>query len=268
VKEAWTLDGKLIGSADALRLDRRASHLQEIYAKPAKLRRKDSETTIYGPTSLLEAIFAFGRKGITMQRYKGLGEMNPDQLWETTLDPNVRTLLRVKVSELDEADDIFDVRRVLEAAIGARVAARIDAAGTAALGEIVGRMEAAVAAGDAPAYAAFNLEFHDTLARLSGNRRLHEDYTRLVAQLSLLRRRVHARDRGSMQASLDEHRAIVAAVTQRCPEAASELMVRHATHSRARMQQVFDARRGPASPIPGEPVPGASPSHVRLEHSN
>jgi DNA gyrase subunit B len=107
VKEAWTLDGKLIGSADALRLDRKAEHLQEIYARPAKLRRKDSETAIYGPTSLLDAIFAFGRKGITMQRYKGLGEMNPDQLWETTLDPNVRTLLRVKVSELDEADDIF-----------------------------------------------------------------------------------------------------------------------------------------------------------------
>jgi DNA gyrase subunit B len=107
VKEAWTLDGKLIGSADALRLDRRADHLQEIYSRPAKLRRKDGETVIYGPTSLLDAIFAFGRKGITMQRYKGLGEMNPEQLWETTLDPNVRTLLRVKVSELDEADDIF-----------------------------------------------------------------------------------------------------------------------------------------------------------------
>ncbi len=107
VTEAWTLDGKLIGSADALRLDRKAEHLQEIYARPAKLRRKDNETAIYGPTSLLDAIFAFGRKGITMQRYKGLGEMNPDQLWETTLDPNVRTLLRVKVSELDEADDIF-----------------------------------------------------------------------------------------------------------------------------------------------------------------
>jgi DNA gyrase subunit B len=103
----WTLDGKLIGSADALRLDRKAEHLQEIYARPAKLRRKDGETAIYGPGSLLDAIFAFGRKGITMQRYKGLGEMNPDQLWETTLDPNVRTLLRVKVSELDEADDIF-----------------------------------------------------------------------------------------------------------------------------------------------------------------
>jgi DNA gyrase subunit B len=81
--------------------------LQEIYERPAKLRRKDGETVIFGPTSLLDAVFAFGRKGITMQRYKGLGEMNPEQLWETTLDPNVRTLLRVKVSELDEADDIF-----------------------------------------------------------------------------------------------------------------------------------------------------------------
>lgn len=107
VKESWTLDGKLIGSADALRLDRKSGHLQEIYERPAKLRRKDGETVIYGPTSLLDAVFAFGRKGITMQRYKGLGEMNPEQLWETTLDPNVRTLLRVKVSELDEADDIF-----------------------------------------------------------------------------------------------------------------------------------------------------------------
>jgi DNA gyrase subunit B len=107
VKESWTLDGKLIASSDALRLDKKAAHLQEIYAKPARLRRKDSDTAIYGPTDLLEAVFAAGRKGIAMQRYKGLGEMNPEQLWETTLDANVRSLLRVKVSELDEADDIF-----------------------------------------------------------------------------------------------------------------------------------------------------------------
>ena len=85
----------------------RPAHLQEIYERRAKLRRKDGETAIFGPTSLLDAVFAFGRKGITMQRYKGLGEMNPEQLWETTLDPNVRTLLRCKVTELDEADDIF-----------------------------------------------------------------------------------------------------------------------------------------------------------------
>ena len=60
-----------------------------------------------GRVGLLEAVFAAGRKGLTMQRYKGLGEMNPEQLWETTLDPNVRSLLQVKVNEVDEADDIF-----------------------------------------------------------------------------------------------------------------------------------------------------------------
>jgi DNA gyrase subunit B len=107
VKENWVIDGKLIGSADALRLDKKAVHLQEIYARPAKLRRKDDDTAIYGPSGLLEAIFAVGRKGVTIQRYKGLGEMNPEQLWETTLDANVRTLLKVQVRELDEADDIF-----------------------------------------------------------------------------------------------------------------------------------------------------------------
>jgi DNA gyrase subunit B len=107
VKESWAIDAKLIGSSDVLRLDKKAAHLQEIYARPAKLRRKESDTVIHGPLDLLEAIFAAARKGISMQRYKGLGEMNPEQLWETTLDSNVRSLLRVKVSELDEADDIF-----------------------------------------------------------------------------------------------------------------------------------------------------------------
>ncbi|HTN98680.1 MAG TPA: DNA topoisomerase (ATP-hydrolyzing) subunit B [Nordella sp.] len=107
VKESWTIDARLIGSADAIRLDKKAAHLQEIYAKPARLRRKDSDKVIHGPIDLLEAVFAAGRKGISLQRYKGLGEMNPEQLWETTLDSNVRSLLRVKVSELDEADDLF-----------------------------------------------------------------------------------------------------------------------------------------------------------------
>jgi DNA gyrase subunit B len=107
VKESWTIDGKLIASADAMRLDRKAVHLQEIYARPARLRRKDQETVIHGPLELLNAVFAAGRKGITMQRYKGLGEMNPEQLWETTLDENVRSLLKVQVRELDEADDLF-----------------------------------------------------------------------------------------------------------------------------------------------------------------
>jgi DNA gyrase subunit B len=107
VKESWLIDAKLIGSSDALRLDKKTEHLQEVYARPSKLKRKDSDTVINGPLGLLDAVFATGRKGVTLQRYKGLGEMNPEQLWETTLDPNVRTLLRVKVSEMDQADDLF-----------------------------------------------------------------------------------------------------------------------------------------------------------------
>ena len=90
-----------------MRLDRKTTHLQEIYARPAKLRARMRIRRSMGRLSLLDAIFLAGRKGVTMQRYKGLGEMNPEQLWETTLDPNVRSLLRVKVSEMDQADDLF-----------------------------------------------------------------------------------------------------------------------------------------------------------------
>ncbi len=107
VKESWHIDHKLISSADAIRLDRKTAQLQDVYALPAKLRRKDIDIPINGPLGLLEAVFATGRKGVTMQRYKGLGEMNAEQLWETTLDPNVRSLLRVKVAEIDQADDLF-----------------------------------------------------------------------------------------------------------------------------------------------------------------
>jgi DNA gyrase subunit B len=70
--------------------------------------RKDEETTIHGPISLFDAVMAIGRKGLTLQRYKGLGEMNPEQLWETTLDTNARSLLQVNVKEIDEANTIFD----------------------------------------------------------------------------------------------------------------------------------------------------------------
>ena len=107
VKEVAVLDQALLNSADARKIDEYASALQEAYAKPGSLRRKDDEMKIYGPLDLFAAITAAGRKGITLQRYKGLGEMNPNQLWETTLDSNVRSLLQVKVKESDEADDIF-----------------------------------------------------------------------------------------------------------------------------------------------------------------
>ncbi len=107
VKEVAVIDQALLGSADARKLDEFAASLQEIYPRPGLLRRKGEETAIHGPVSLFEALTNAGRKGITMQRYKGLGEMNPGQLWETTLDTNVRSLLQVKIKEVDEADDIF-----------------------------------------------------------------------------------------------------------------------------------------------------------------
>jgi DNA gyrase subunit B len=107
VMESHLVDGPFIASADALKLDQYAEHLQEVYAKPATLKRKDISTVVHGPSELLDAVMAAGRKGLTLQRYKGLGEMNPEQLWETTLDLNTRTILQVKVGELDEADEIF-----------------------------------------------------------------------------------------------------------------------------------------------------------------
>ena len=107
VKDVAMIDDALLGSADARKLDDYAAKLQEAYPKPGLLRRKDSETAIHGPVDLFEAVTESGRKGIALQRYKGLGEMNADQLWETTLDSEARSLLQVKVKEVDEADDIF-----------------------------------------------------------------------------------------------------------------------------------------------------------------
>ncbi len=107
VNEVHILDRSLIGSLEARRLNERHAHITEIYGAPAVLRRKDTQTPIYGPRNLVDAVFEAGRKGIAMQRYKGLGEMNYEQLWETTLDPETRTLLQVKLGDLSEADEIF-----------------------------------------------------------------------------------------------------------------------------------------------------------------
>jgi DNA gyrase subunit B len=107
VKDAAIIDHALLGSADARKLDECAPRLQEAYARPGTMRRKDAETPIHGPVDLFEAVTDAGRKGLSLQRYKGLGEMNADQLWETTLDTEARSLLQVKVKEVDEADDIF-----------------------------------------------------------------------------------------------------------------------------------------------------------------
>ncbi|MBR1162090.1 DNA topoisomerase (ATP-hydrolyzing) subunit B [Bradyrhizobium elkanii] len=107
VREFAVIDDAFLGSADARKLDEYATELQEIYVRAGKLRRKDAEQIIHGPIDLFEAVTDAARKGISLQRYKGLGEMNPEQLWETTLDTEARSLLQVKIKEVDEADDIF-----------------------------------------------------------------------------------------------------------------------------------------------------------------
>jgi DNA gyrase subunit B len=107
VQERHVIDGHLIKSAEARRLDALAEDLQAVYQKPGLFAVKDKESTISSPTELFAAVLEAGRKGVTIQRYKGLGEMNPDQLWETTLDPEARTLLQVKINHADEADEIF-----------------------------------------------------------------------------------------------------------------------------------------------------------------
>jgi DNA gyrase subunit B len=107
VKQAVTLDAGLLASAEARRLDEHAKPLREAFLEPAVFLRRGEEASVSGPSELLEAINAAGRKGVAFQRYKGLGEMNKDQLWETTLDREARSLLQVKIREVDEADDIF-----------------------------------------------------------------------------------------------------------------------------------------------------------------
>ena len=108
VEEKAVLDRTLLASQDAIRLNNQADDIRPLYVEPSILRNdKAGEVNIHGPIGLLEAVLASGRKGLKIQRYKGLGEMNADQLWETTLDANARTLLQVKVAHADDADDMF-----------------------------------------------------------------------------------------------------------------------------------------------------------------
>jgi DNA gyrase subunit B len=108
VTETRRIDAAIIKSAEARRIDGYAADLQALFAKHGTLRHgKDETKKIHGPRDLFDMVMAIGRKGVTVQRYKGLGEMNPEQLWSTTLDPEARTLLQVKIDHADEAGEIF-----------------------------------------------------------------------------------------------------------------------------------------------------------------
>ncbi len=108
VAETHRITPSLLRSAEARRIDEEAGRLQALYTRHATFRVKDNEHRITGPIALFDAVVATARKGMSIQRYKGLGEMNPDQLWETTLDPDARTLLQVRVEHVDEAGKLFE----------------------------------------------------------------------------------------------------------------------------------------------------------------
>ncbi len=107
VTETVVLDRSLRASPDAKRLNERALAVSGDYAGRASFVPKSGPVTINSPRELVDAVITSGAKGMKIQRYKGLGEMNPGQLWETTLDPNARSLLQVSVTHADTADELF-----------------------------------------------------------------------------------------------------------------------------------------------------------------
>jgi DNA gyrase subunit B len=107
IPEELRIDGKTVQSPEAQKLNALSDSMQQHFLARPTLVRKDVEEKLDGPVMLVEKVMEMGRKGVAIQRYKGLGEMNPDQLWETTLDPEARTLLQVKVSQADSAESIF-----------------------------------------------------------------------------------------------------------------------------------------------------------------
>ncbi|MDE6478232.1 MAG: DNA gyrase subunit B, partial [Alphaproteobacteria bacterium] len=91
-----------------LRMDGR-DELIETFAKPVTLRVKSKSQKIWGALNLLDTAFEYAKTGLKIQRYKGLGEMNAEQLWETTMDPNNRSLFQVKINDASQADEVVSM---------------------------------------------------------------------------------------------------------------------------------------------------------------
>jgi len=109
VTENYNINATLVPYREAERLHNAAAKISALFAKPAIIERKDRKIICRTPTEFMENVFEIANKGVYVQRFKGLGEMNADQLWDTTLNPDVRTLLQVKVSDLDAAEEAFSV---------------------------------------------------------------------------------------------------------------------------------------------------------------
>ena len=107
VTERHSLDTAALKSAEARWLEERRDRLARDFIAPAALLLDGSELTAHGPMAAFERTLALGRKGLSFQRFKGLGEMNPDQLWKTTLDPALRTQLQVRVADVEDAEQVF-----------------------------------------------------------------------------------------------------------------------------------------------------------------
>ena len=106
------LDADFVSSGDYRELCRMQEQLCELPSGPYLLEgggSKDEPLELPDLASVAEAVLAAGRKGLTIQRYKGLGEMNPEQLWDTTMNPGTRTMLRVEAGEDIRTDEIFTI---------------------------------------------------------------------------------------------------------------------------------------------------------------
>ena len=107
VAERYSFDHAALRSAEARWLAERAERLAAAFATPAVLKLDSQESAVAGPASAFERMLLQGRRGLTLNRFKGLGEMNADQLWQTTLDPKARTLLQVRVGDTEDAGQVF-----------------------------------------------------------------------------------------------------------------------------------------------------------------